>query len=139
MFASIRYINTHHAASSIPEQQFPIHFPGQTPLNTNTNTETNTNTNTSDDNDEIARPDTPTTFLSALHELARDLVTKEQQIEFLINNLPGRGRTVEEQERRTRDLDAELRTLETEVERAEKERRGMLERVEGVIMGVRRW
>jgi len=220
MFASIRYINTHHAASSIPEQQFPIHFPGQTPLNasslptqqphelhtninnttttqppytngnsnshthqngttsvpgsipstpaalrdgfetprpqtpnpnnttTNNNTpapqdqdqqhDANTTTNTSD-NDEIARPDTPTTFLSALHELSRDLVTKEQQIEFLINNLPGRDRTVEEQEARIRELDAELRTLDTEVERAEMERRGMLERVEGVIMGVRRW
>lgn len=66
-------------------------------------------------------------------------MTKEQQIEFLINNLPGHDRTVAEQEARIRELDAELRTLDGEVERAEVERRGMLERVEGVIMGMSRW
>jgi len=212
MFASIRYINTHHAASSIPEQQFPIHFPGQTPLNAaslppqqaqtidlNTTTEnthpspylnstsishthqngtasvpgsipgtpaalrdgTDTRPHTPNPNpnpnstpgppeqgdidlsddaaDAPPRPDTPTTFLSALHELSRDLVTKEQQIEFLIRNLPGRERTVVEQEARIKELDAELRGLEGEVARAEEERRAMLDRVEGVILGVGRW
>jgi len=66
-------------------------------------------------------------------------VTKEQQIEFLIRNLPGRERTVEEQEARIKELDAELRGLEGEVARAEEERRAMLDRVEGVILGVGRW
>jgi len=201
MFASIRYINTHHAASSIPDQQFPIHFPGQTRLNASSLPETNTNTDNTipilhlngtskshthqngttsvpgsipgtpaalrdgtdtrpqtptlnttpappehgdadpadDSADAPLRPDTPTTFLAALHELSRDLVTKEQQIEFLIRNLPGRDRTVEEQEVRIRELDTELRRLEGEVERAEEGRKEMLERVEGVILGVRRW
>lgn len=206
MFASIRYINTHHAASSIPGQQFPIHFPGQTPLyasslaphpppaptqstnnsyvphiNGTSNSHTHLNGTTSvpgsvpgtpaalrdgldtrpqtpnpsnttpgpsdpppaisiDGDDEAPpRPDSPDTFRAAIHELSRDLVTKEQRIEFLIRNLPGCHRTVEEQEARIKELDVELRDLEEEVKRAEGERTEMLKQVESVIMGVRRW
>jgi len=206
MFASIRYINTHHAASSIQGQQFPIHFPGQTPFNAtslashpppaptqNTNNtsvphingtsnshthlhgttsvpgsvpgtpaalrdgldtrpQTPNPSNTTpgppdqppavsiDGDDEAPpRPDSPDTFRAAIHELSRDLVTKEQQIEFLIRNLPGRDRTVDEQEERIKELDLELRGLEEEIKSAEGARVEMLQKVESVVMGVRRW
>jgi len=85
------------------------------------------------------RPDSPATFAAALQELARDLVTKEQQIEWLMTQLPGADRGQEEQEARIRELDAELRELDNEGERAEEERKRLLERVEGAILGMRRW
>ena len=85
------------------------------------------------------RPDSPATFANALQELARDLVTKEQQIEWLMTQLPGADRGQEEQEARIRKLDAELRELDEEGVRAEAERKRLLERVEGAILGMRRW
>ncbi|RAK73592.1 uncharacterized protein BO72DRAFT_480143 [Aspergillus fijiensis CBS 313.89] len=57
-------------------------------------------------------PDSPRTFAARQRELARDLVLKEQQIEYLISVLPGIGSSEAEQERRIRELEGELRRWE---------------------------
>ena len=42
-----------------------------------------------------------------MRDMARDLVLQEQQIEVLINHLPGLGNSEESQVRRMRELEAE--------------------------------
>ncbi len=83
-------------------------------------------------------PDSPRTFAAAQRELARDLVLKEQQIEYLISVLPGIGTSEREQEERLQVLEAELRVAEEERARAVREKEEVLERLDGVIRGVRR-
>lgn len=156
MFASLRYINTHHAASPIPGQQFDRHFPTSTSTLSNPTTTsqpttpnpyaseplTNNNadpaTSSTDDPSHPPRPDSPQTFAAALRELSRDLVMKEQQIEALIQSLPGVGRGREEQEGRLRGLERELRVVEEEGRVWERVREELVERVERVIGRVER-
>ncbi|CAG8207707.1 unnamed protein product [Penicillium olsonii] len=81
-------------------------------------------------------PDSPRTFASRQRELARDLIIKEQQIEYLISVLPGISTSEAEQEGRIRELEVELRGVE--VERVEKVRelkrlRARLENVLGAV------
>lgn len=75
---------------------------------------------------------------ASLRELAQGLVLKEQQIEYLIQSLPGIGSSERDQERRIRELQEELRVVEQE--RAEKEvlREGLVEGLGKWIMGGRR-
>ncbi|KAL4933367.1 med21 domain-containing protein [Aspergillus undulatus] len=82
------------------------------------------------------RPDSPRTFAARQRELARDLVIKEQQIEYLISVLPGIGSSEAEQERRIRELEGELRGVEREREKRIRELRVLRRRVEGVFGGV---
>ncbi|KAL4795317.1 mediator complex, subunit Med21 [Aspergillus venezuelensis] len=82
------------------------------------------------------RPDSPRTFAARQRELARDLVIKEQQIEYLISVLPGIGSSEAEQEKRIRELEVELRGVEEERERKVRELRVLRKRVEGVLGGV---
>ncbi|KAL4941257.1 mediator complex, subunit Med21 [Aspergillus oleicola] len=82
------------------------------------------------------RPDSPRTFAARQRELARDLVIKEQQIEYLISVLPGIGSSEAEQEKRIRELEGELRGVEEERERRVRELRVLRKRVEGVLGGV---
>lgn len=63
---------------------------------------------------------------------------KEQQIEFLISVLPGIGTSERDQEERLKALEAELRVAEEERARAVREKAEVLERLDGVIRGVRR-
>ncbi|OJJ58990.1 hypothetical protein ASPSYDRAFT_45413 [Aspergillus sydowii CBS 593.65] len=82
------------------------------------------------------RPDSPRTFAARQRELARDLVIKEQQIEYLISVLPGIGSSEAEQEKRIRELEGELRGVEVERQRRVKELRVLRKRVEGVLGAV---
>ncbi|KAL4803502.1 mediator complex, subunit Med21 [Aspergillus unguis] len=82
------------------------------------------------------RPDSPRTFAARQRELARDLVIKEQQIEYLISVLPGIGSSEAEQEKRIRELEVELRGVEEERERKVRELRVLRKRVEGVLGAV---
>ncbi|KAL2825186.1 mediator complex, subunit Med21 [Aspergillus cavernicola] len=84
------------------------------------------------------RPDSPRTFAARQRELARDLVIKEQQIEYLISVLPGIGSSEAEQERRIRELERELRGVEEEREGKVRELRVLRKRVEGVLGAVER-
>ncbi|EAW14183.1 med21 domain-containing protein [Aspergillus clavatus NRRL 1] len=81
-------------------------------------------------------PDSPRTFASRQRELARDLIIKEQQIEYLISVLPGIDSSEAEQEKRIRELEAELRGVEEEREAKIRELRTLgrtLERVMGAV------
>jgi mediator of RNA polymerase II transcription subunit 21 len=83
-------------------------------------------------------PKDPQAFNAALYELARDLVIKEQQIEYLINSLPGLGNSEADQVRRMRELEVELREVEAERAKAEVEREALVEGLSKVIVGIKR-
>ncbi|KAI6909348.1 hypothetical protein D0869_04133 [Hortaea werneckii] len=83
-------------------------------------------------------PDTPENFERALRELAQAMVLQEQQMEVLINSLPGLERNEAEQVQRMRALEAELREVEAERVKAEEERVKMLDALGGVMNGARR-
>ncbi|KAJ6126930.1 Mediator of RNA polymerase II transcription subunit 21 [Penicillium sp. IBT 18751x] len=82
------------------------------------------------------RPDSPRTFAARQRELARDLIIKEQQIEYLISVLPGIGASEAEQESRIRELETQLRDVEKErMAKAQElqKLRGRLENVLGAV------
>ncbi|KAK0275404.1 RNA polymerase II mediator complex subunit [Friedmanniomyces endolithicus] len=83
-------------------------------------------------------PERPDAFNAALHELARDLVLQEQQIELLINSLPGLGNREVSQESRMRELEAELRKVEVARAEAEAEREKMVDALGELLAGTRR-
>lgn len=76
--------------------------------------------------DQPPGPDDPATFQAALKELARDLVLKEQQIEYLISVLPGIGESEANQSQRIQALEKELREADEERKVALAERENML-------------
>ncbi|KAJ5089726.1 Mediator of RNA polymerase II transcription subunit 21 [Penicillium argentinense] len=81
-------------------------------------------------------PDSPRTFASRQRELARDLIIKEQQIEYLISVLPGIGTSEAEQEAKIRELEVQLREVEEKREAKAlelKKLRGRLENVLGAV------
>ncbi|KAJ5720531.1 Mediator complex subunit Med21 [Penicillium malachiteum] len=82
------------------------------------------------------QPDSPRTFASRQRELARDLIIKEQQIEYLISVLPGIGASEAEQEARIRELERQLRDVEKEREDKVQELRALRRRLEGVLGAV---
>ncbi|KAJ5479198.1 hypothetical protein N7530_004707 [Penicillium desertorum] len=81
-------------------------------------------------------PDSPRTFASRQRELARDLIIKEQQIEYLISVLPGIGASEAEQEARIRELEAELRGVEKERAAKVRELKKLRTRLEDVLGAV---
>lgn len=83
-------------------------------------------------------PDSPRTFAARQRELARDLIIKEQQIEYLISVLPGIGSSEAEQEARIRELERELRAVEEERERKARELRRLGRKLEKVLGAVER-
>ncbi|KAJ5399637.1 hypothetical protein N7465_010126 [Penicillium sp. CMV-2018d] len=81
-------------------------------------------------------PDSPSTFASRQRELARDLIIKEQQIEYLISVLPGIGASEAEQETRIRELETELRGVEKERAAKVRELKKLRTRLEDVLGAV---
>ncbi|KAI9935013.1 hypothetical protein ASPWEDRAFT_54057 [Aspergillus wentii DTO 134E9] len=81
-------------------------------------------------------PDSPRTFASRQRELARDLIIKEQQIEYLISVLPGIGSSEAEQESKIRELEKELRGVEEEREQKAKELKKLRRRLETALGAV---
>ena len=63
---------------------------------------------------------------------------KEQQIEYLINSLPGIGSSEADQERRMRELERELREVKAERVKAEEDKEALVEGLGRIIVGVRR-
>ncbi|KAI9816168.1 MAG: RNA polymerase II mediator complex subunit [Pycnora praestabilis] len=114
-YASIRYISSHHDYSPVGNE------PKATPVP-----------------EEDFTPDDPQTFAAAQRELARDLILKEQQIEYLISVLPGIGTSEKEQEERVKVLEAELREAEKDRREAVEEKERLVERLDAVIAKVRR-
>ncbi|KAA8644156.1 hypothetical protein EYZ11_008486 [Aspergillus tanneri] len=81
-------------------------------------------------------PDSPRTFASRQRELARDLIIKEQQIEYLISVLPGIDSSEAEQGRRIAELEKELRGVEQEREHKMNELGRLRKRLEAVLGAV---
>lgn len=82
------------------------------------------------------RPDSPTTFATNQIQLVRDLIIKEQQIEYLIKALPGIGTSEKEQEEQIRSLERELRQMQEQRKQKRKEMRATVKKLEHVIRGV---
>lgn len=77
-------------------------------------------------------------FQAGLRELSRDLIVKEQQIEYLISSLPGLDNSEKDQERNIRDLEEDLKAAEAQRQEALKERDQILAQLDAVICSVRR-
>ncbi|PMB66206.1 Mediator of RNA polymerase II transcription subunit 21 [Beauveria bassiana] len=75
---------------------------------------------------------------AGLNELSRDLVFKEQQIEYLISLLPGLNNSEQDQERAIKDLEEDLKAAEAERQEALKERDAILTQLDSVICSIRR-
>lgn len=84
----------------------------------------------------LPAPDSPRTFAARQRELARDLIIKEQQIEYLISVLPGIGASEAEQETKIRELEVELREVERERVVRVRELKRLRGRLEGVLGAV---
>ncbi len=83
-------------------------------------------------------PLSPDEFKAGQLELARDLIYKEQQIEYLISSLPGLDNSENDQERYIRELEEELKVAEAQREEAVKEKDDMLAKLDQVIRSIRR-
>ncbi|KND93352.1 Mediator of RNA polymerase II transcription subunit 21 [Tolypocladium ophioglossoides CBS 100239] len=77
-------------------------------------------------------------FQAGLKELSRDLIVKEQQIEYLISSLPGLDNSEKDQERNIKDLEEDLKAAEAQRQEALKERDQILSELDGVIRSIRR-
>lgn len=80
----------------------------------------------------------PDVFQAGMVELARDLILKEQQMEYLISNLPGLDNSEREQEQLIRDLEEELKVAEAQRLEAVKEKQEVLGKLNQVLRGIRR-
>jgi mediator of RNA polymerase II transcription subunit 21 len=87
--------------------------------------------------DKTPGPVSPEQFEADIRELSRDLVVKEQQLEVLIDNLPGIGSSEKEQVARMAELERQLEEIEGERVAAVREKEELVRRVEAGIMGVR--
>lgn len=73
-----------------------------------------------------------------MSELARDIIVKSKQIEVLITSLPGIGVSEEEQKNRLLNLEQQLKEAEAERLKAVEEKELARERLESVIVNLRR-
>ncbi|KAK1825717.1 putative mediator of rna polymerase [Podospora conica] len=80
----------------------------------------------------------PDVFQAGMVELARDLILKEQQMEYLISNLPGLDNSEREQEQLIKDLEEELKVAEAQRLEAVKEKQEVLAKLNQVLRGIRR-
>ena len=124
---------TQTQGSSNPTQTTTSFDPSQSQTQTQTQPQTQTRLLST----RPPRHDPAAAFTADLHELARDLIVKEQQIEMLIERLPGIGTSERAQRARMAVLERQLREIEEERARAVAEKERLLERVAGRIAGVR--
>ncbi|KAI0396376.1 mediator of RNA polymerase II transcription subunit 21 [Xylariaceae sp. FL0594] len=118
--ACINYVNQHHSLATLgPRDQIQV-IPKQEA-----------------DQQEVD-PHPEDVFQAALVELAQDLITKEQQIEWLISILPGLDNSEEDQERNIRELEDELKVAEAQRQEAMKQRKETLAKLDAVIRSIRR-
>lgn len=77
-------------------------------------------------------------FQAGLKELSRDLIVKEQEIEYLISSLPGLENSEKDQERNIRDLEEDLKAAEAQRQDALREKDQILAELDTVIRSIRR-
>ncbi|KAK3324266.1 mediator complex, subunit Med21 [Cercophora scortea] len=80
----------------------------------------------------------PEVFQAGQLELARDLIVQEQQIEYIISNLPGLENSERDQEQLIKELEEELKTAEAQRLEAVKEKDEVLLKLDQVLRGIRR-
>ena len=112
--------------TSVPNDPYTLPPSGSAPLQPGPE-------DTDPSNPRALRPDPPAAFAAAQRELARDLILKGAQVEYLVSVLPGIGTKQEEQEERIRELEAKLREMETRRKEKRREMRDLVRRVEGVV------
>lgn len=83
-------------------------------------------------------PVSPEQFQAGQLELARDLIVKEQQIEYLISSLPGLDNSERDQELTIGELEEELKTAESQRLEAVKEKDEVMAKLDHVLRGIRR-
>ncbi|KAK5162583.1 hypothetical protein LTR04_003356, partial [Oleoguttula sp. CCFEE 6159] len=144
MYASIKYIQLHHSYGTIPSQPSQDPHPATDPTAANSNPSAAQEAASANEPPNPNAPppepipDTPEVFQAALRELARDLIVKEQQIEYLIGVLPGIGTSEKEQEARLRELEQQMREVEAERLQCLEKKERLVERVSQAVMRCRR-
>lgn len=92
----------------------------------------------SDSHRNVVDPHPPDVFKSNMVELSQDLITKEQQIEYLISMLPGLDNSEQDQERNISELEEELKIAEAQRLEAIGERAAIKNKLDEVIRSIRR-
>jgi mediator of RNA polymerase II transcription subunit 21 len=82
--------------------------------------------------------DDPEKLEADLKELARDLIVKSQQIELLIDSLPGIGISEKEQMTKVEQLDKELEEVEKERRLAIEQKDQLMRKCDDLILQVAR-
>lgn len=145
MFASLNYVHTRHPYGNIPGQ--PSQAPQSAGVQENGAPAANGDSQQQQQQGDgptgsheagTPTPETQDAFTAALRELAQDLVLQEQQIEIIVNQLPGIGSSEADQERRMRELEAEMRVVEEQRAKKEVEREQMVDLLGEVIGRVKR-
>ncbi|KAA8906632.1 mediator complex, subunit Med21 [Sphaerosporella brunnea] len=111
-FSALRYVSTHHDAEPVGSEARMV--------------------------DEGRTVDSPEVFEAAMNELARDLIVKSKQIEYLVTTLPGIGVSEDEQHQRLRYLEERLKEAEAERVASVREKERAREKLEEVIVNLRR-
>jgi len=138
MFASLHYVHTRHPYGDIPGQASQAPNPaGQEQSTVNGDTQQGEG-QTGGHTAGTPPPETHEAFTAALRELAQDLILQEQQIEIIVNHLPGINSSEADQERRMRELEAELTMIEEQRAKKEVERLKMVDMLGEVIGKVKR-
>lgn len=122
--ASLFYINKHHS----PQKLGPTDIVRQENNNEGDQKQTHSQVDPLPDN----------VFRAAQLELARDLIVKEQQIEALISILPGLENSEKDQEDTLRQLDAELKSLESKCNQAFIEKQDLIKQLDEIISSIKR-
>jgi mediator of RNA polymerase II transcription subunit 21 len=145
MYASLNYIQLRHPYAIIEGQPSQAPEPAETRDATNAGDSTNAapgvqvnGTTNAQSEPNTPSPESSEVFQNALREIAQDLVVKEQQIEHLINSLPGLGNSESDQERRMRELEVELRNVQAVRESKEAEREELIDMLGKIITKVKR-
>lgn len=138
MFASLNYVHTRHPYGNIPGQPSQAPQPaGQEQSTANGDTQRG-EAPTGGHETGTPIPETQIAFTAALRELAQDLILQEQQIEIIVNQLPGIGSSEADQERRMRVLETEMREVEELRAKKETEREKLVDLLGEVIGRVKR-
>jgi mediator of RNA polymerase II transcription subunit 21 len=148
MYATLHYTSDRATPSRIPDLRYQISPARSNFLETQQTQSDETQTQTTTQQSDPTQPqntqtqpqsqqDSATQFTADLHELARDLILKEQQIELLIDRLPGIGTSERAQRERMRELEQQLQEIEVQRREAVAEKEVLLELVAGAIVGVK--
>ncbi|KAF2762338.1 hypothetical protein EJ05DRAFT_497192 [Pseudovirgaria hyperparasitica] len=140
MYSSLMYINTRAPYRAIDGQ--PDWDPLKEDEYAKQDTQTQSQTKLSKDPDSAEydpeKPHPPEYFYASMRELSRDLVTKQQQIDFLIDVLPGIGQSEQQQKKRLEELEQQLVAMEEDRLASLKEKDRLLEKLDEVVSKVKR-